>query len=39
MPALSFHFGLSPADVWDLDAGEYAAYQRALDEVTRSMSR
>ncbi len=33
MPALSYHFHLSPADVWALTFAELNAYMEALDQI------
>lgn len=35
IPALSYHFGLSPSDVWSMTAREYAAYRHFMDEMRK----
>lgn len=35
MPVLSYHFGLSPADVWALTDRELESYVKALDRLQR----
>lgn len=39
MPALSYHFGLGPEEVWRMTVRQYAAYTRALDSIEREMRR
>jgi hypothetical protein len=35
MPVLSYHFGLSPSEVWNLTIEEWASYQRGLEQIER----
>ncbi len=39
MPVLGFHFGLTPDDVWNLTVEEWAAYQRAIDQIEKEAKR
>lgn len=34
MPSLSYHFGLSPEDIWNLTRSEYEAYADALETLS-----
>lgn len=35
LPGLSFHFGLTKADLWDLSPAELRSYLDALDELNK----
>lgn len=35
LPALSYHFHLSPADVWAMNVGTFARYSKALDQIEK----
>lgn len=35
MPALSYHFHLTPADVWALTGYQYQKYSDALDQIRK----
>ncbi len=37
MPTLSYHFGLSPADIWELTRGEYETYLEAAEELSKAV--
>lgn len=35
MPVLSYHFGLSPSEIWNLTIEEWTAYQRAVRQIEK----
>jgi hypothetical protein len=38
MPTLSYHFGLSPGEIWDMTHREYQAYLAATNKINQEMS-
>ena len=38
MPTLSYHFGLSPADVWDMTHAEYQSYLGAVATINKDLA-
>jgi hypothetical protein len=38
IPALSYHFGLTPDDVWGMSVSQFGQYIRALRELQESMN-
>ncbi len=36
MPTLSYHFGLSPDEIWGLTRAEYETYLEAADEISKA---